>query len=230
MSMFGRLQKTFVAGFFRKLFRVRIINPENEPLDLDKNIKSYIACMNHSSNWDPILIGACMHRPLRYMAKAELFKIPVLKSIVKLFGAYPVNRKTANVSSIKNTINILENGEVVGMFPQGHRVKRIHPENVAPKSTFAMAAFKAKTGILPVTIISKGHKVKAFHKTIVVFGEYIPYEELEKMAETKENGENIKNIKSMELYKKITDRVYGDILDNYRKYDDLNKIKIKPEN
>ncbi|MCL1857860.1 MAG: 1-acyl-sn-glycerol-3-phosphate acyltransferase [Oscillospiraceae bacterium] len=219
MSVFGSLQKSFIAGFFRKLFRVKIINSENEPLEQDA--KSYVACINHSSNWDPILIGACMHRPLRYMAKSELFKIPVLKSIVKLFGAYPVKRDAADVGSVKATINILENGEIVGIYPQGKRAKRVHPETVALKSGVAMFAYKAKTGILPVTVISKGYKVRAFHKTIVVFGEYIPFEELEKITKYNEGMSNI------ELYKIITDRVYGIILENYKKYDTLNKNKIK---
>jgi 1-acyl-sn-glycerol-3-phosphate acyltransferase len=201
---------------FKKLFRVTIINPENEPLK--ENAKSYVACINHSSNWDPILIGACMHRPLRYMAKAELFKVPVLKSIVKLFGAFPVDRKTADVGSIKTCISLLGNGEIVGMYPQGTRVKKIHPENVPMKNTVAMVAVRAKTGILPVTIITKGYKVRMFHKTIVVFGEYIPFEKLEEMS--KDSGEEISN---MDLYKKITDKVYGIILENYSKYDILNK-------
>ena len=218
MSVFGSVQKSFVAGFFRKLFRVKIINPENEPLGED--IKSYAACINHSSNWDPILIGACMHRPLRYMAKAELFKIPILKSIVKLFGAYPVKRDTADVSSIKTTINLLEKGEVVGIYPQGHRAKRKPPDTVTPKHGVAMVAFKAKTGILPVTVITKGYKVRIFHKTIVVFGKYIPYEELEKIEETEKANGNYSNI---DLYKKVTEKVYGKILENYGKYDTLNK-------
>jgi len=212
MSVFGRVQKSFVAAFFRKLFRVKIVNPENEPLDDN----AYVACMNHSSNWDPILIGACMHRPLRYMAKAELFKIPVLKSVVKLFGAFPVDRKTADVGSVKTAISILERGEVLGMYPQGTRVRKKHPATVPPKSsTSAMVACRAKTGILPVTIITKGYKVRAFRKTIIVLGSYIPFEELEKMAGEFDN--------KMDLYKKIMDRVYCEILDNYDKYDALNK-------
>ena len=216
MSVFGSLQKSFVAGMLRKLFRVRIINPENEPLN-QENIKSYVACINHSSNWDPIIIGACMHRPLRYMAKAELFKVPVLKSIVKLFGAFPVDRKTADIGAIKTCISLLGNGEVVGMYPQGTRVKKIHPENVPMKNTVAMVAVRAKAGILPIAIITKGYKVRMFRKTIIVFGEYMPYEQLEAMSK---EGEEIS---SVELYKKITEKVYGVILENYKKYDNLNK-------
>ena len=214
MSVFGNLQKGFVAAFFRRLFRVSVVNPENEPASGD--VGGYVACINHSSNWDPIVIGACMHRPLRYMAKSELFKVPLLGPLIKLFGAYPVKRDSADLSSIKATISILENGEVVGMYPQGHRAKGIHPEKVAPKSGAAMFAIKARCGMLPITVISKGYKVKAFRKTIVVFGEYVPYGRLEEMA-----GEE--RLSGVALYKKITDEVYGEILENYAKHDSLNK-------
>ena len=220
MSVFGDVQKGFVVTLFKKLFRVKIVNPENEPMEGD--VRAYVACINHSSNWDPIITGACMHRPLRYMAKDSLFGVPILGWLVKLFGAYPVKRDTADIGAVKASIGMLENGEVVGMYPQGHRAKRIHPEKITPKNGVAMVAYKAKAGILPITIISKGYKVKAFRKNIVVFGEYIPFGELEKMAETeKENG----NAGNIELYKKITDRVYGEILDNYRKHDTLNMRK-----
>jgi len=215
MSVFGSLQKTFVASFFRKLLKAEIINPGNEPLD--DNIKAYVACINHSSMWDPILIGACMHRPLRYMAKAELFRIPGLNLLVRIFGAYPVKRDGADVSSVKTTISILEKGEVVGMYPQGTRAKRIHPENITPKGGVAMVAFKAKTGILPVTIISKGYKVSAFKKNIVVFGEYMPFEKLEEFEKEHEG------VSKLELYRLLTEKIYAEILENYKKYDTLNK-------
>ncbi|MCL1792870.1 MAG: 1-acyl-sn-glycerol-3-phosphate acyltransferase [Oscillospiraceae bacterium] len=214
MSVFGNVQKSFVAGFLRKLFRVRAINPENEPPEGDA--AGYVACINHSSNWDPIIIGACMHRPLRYMAKSELFKVPLLGSLIRVFGAYPVKRDTADVSSIKATIAMLEKGELVGMYPQGHRAKGVHPEKITPKNGVAMVAFKAKTGILPITVISKGYKIRMFRKTIVVFGKYIPFGQLEEMAKEEDVG-------GVELYKKITERVYGEILENYRKYDTLNE-------
>jgi len=216
MSVFGSLQKTFVADFFRKLFRVTIINPENEPSE--ENAKSYVACINHASAWDPIIIGACMHRPLRYMAKAELFKIPLLGCLVKLFGAYPVKRDAADVLSVRTSINLLENGEVVGIYPEGHRAKKIPPSREVPlKNGAAMVAMRAKAGILPVTVITKGYKIRMFRKTIVVFGEYIPFEKLEEFA--KDCGD----IGNMDLYKKIMDKVYGEILENYKKYDTLNK-------
>jgi 1-acyl-sn-glycerol-3-phosphate acyltransferase len=235
MSIFAKAQNSFVAKFLRKIFKIEIINPENEPDISDisnsseSDLKSYIVCANHSSNWDPIIIGACMHKPLRYMAKAELFKVPGLKQLIKWFGAYPVNRNGADVSSIKMTINILEQGELVGMYPQGSRARGVHPKDITPKNGVAMIAVKAKTGILPVTIISKKYKVRIFRKTIIIFGRYMPYDEfIQENPENQENGSGrdepkIKVNENMSLYKKVTDKVYAEILANYEKYDILNK-------
>jgi 1-acyl-sn-glycerol-3-phosphate acyltransferase len=153
------------------------------------------------------------------MAKSELFKENKIKNIVKWFGAYPVNRNKADISSIKTTINILEQGEVVGMYPQGSRARGVHPRDITPKHGVAMIAVKAKTGILPVTIISKKYSVRLFSRTIIVLGRYMPYEELIQNNERSE----IKINENMSLYKKITERVYGDILTNYDKYDNINK-------
>ena len=215
MSIFAKAQNSLLAVFLKKIFKIEIVNPENEP-----DFSSYIVCANHSSNWDPVILGACMHKPLRYMAKSELFKIPILKSLVKWFGAYPVNRNGADVSSIKTTINILEQGEIVGMYPQGSRAKGVHPKDITPKHGVAMIAVKAKTGILPVTVISKKYKVRLFSRTIIIFGRYMPYEELIENA----GGENENKIsENMNLYKKIADKVYAEILENYEKYDTVNK-------
>ena len=216
MSIFAKAQKSFIAAFVKKIFRIEIINPENEP-----DLSSYITCANHSSNWDPVLLGACMNKPLRYMAKAELFKVPLLKNLVKWFGAYPVNRMGADVASVKTTINILEQGEIVGMFPQGSRSRGVHPKDAELKQGVAMIAVRAKTGILPVTIISKKYKVRLFHKVIIVFGRYMPYEELIK-EDNAESGD-FKINESMNLYKKVMEKVYGEILANYEKYDVINK-------
>ena len=217
MSIFAKAQNSFIATFIKKIFKIKIINPENEP-----DLSSYITCANHSSNWDPIIIGACMHKPLRYMAKAELFKVPLLKNLVKWFGAYPVDRKRADVSSIRTTINILEQGEVVGMYPQGSRARGVHPKDITPKHGVAMIAVKAKTGVLPVTIISKKDKIRLFSRTILVFGKYMPYEELVK--DEGEVGDGVSKInENMSLYKKATEKVYAEILANYEKYDTINK-------
>ena len=222
MSIFAKAQNSWIVDAIQKTFRITIINPENEPTGKDAD--AFIVCANHSSSWDPVIIGACMHRPLRYMAKAELFKIPILKNIIKWFGAYPVNRGQADISSIKTTINILEQGESVGMYIQGGRKRGIHPRDTIPKNGVAMMAVKAKCGVLPVSMISKKHKLGMFRKTIFVFGEYIPYNELIKDCGVKSDSENGSKIsENMTLYKEVTNKIYSEIITNYDKHDILNK-------
>lgn len=219
MSVFAKVQKSFIVKFFRKILRITVINPENEPDDE----KAYIVCTNHSSNWDPIVLGSSTSRPIRYMAKAELFKVPLLNFIIKLFGAYPVDRKSADISSIKTTIKILGGGEIAGLYPQGRRAKKIHPSKAVLKNGIAMIASRAKVGILPVSIITKGYKVRLFHKTVVVIGKFIPYEQIKAEFESITAEEGEKRISTTDAYRNITNNVYNVILENYDKYDALNK-------
>ena len=72
---------------------------------------------------DVVVLAAALPRQPRYMAKKELFKIPLLSQLIRALGAFPVDRGGADVSSIKKSIAMIEGGEVVSVFPQGHRVK-----------------------------------------------------------------------------------------------------------
>lgn len=199
MSVYGKIRSSFIAKLLVKIFRLEIIGSENEP-----ESGPYIVCANHLSNYDPIVTALCVKTPISYMAKAELFRIPVVRSIVKMFGAYPVERNKANVSSIKTAISLLESGAIVGMFPQGSRAKGKNPEELKFQSGFAMIAETAKVGVLPITIITKNNRLRLFKKTRAVIGDFIPYME----------AENIKN----EKIKILKEKVFDVIMDNYRKY------------
>jgi 1-acyl-sn-glycerol-3-phosphate acyltransferase len=65
--------KRFFAGLFKRLLRITIVNPENEPTD-----KSYIVCCNHTALLDVVVIVASLKRQVSFMAKKEVFKVPIL--------------------------------------------------------------------------------------------------------------------------------------------------------
>lgn len=207
MSVFAKLQSSFVARFLLFILRITIINPSNEPQNAP-----YIICSNHVSNIDPVILGASTKKPIRYMAKSELFKIPVLAQIIRLLGAYPVDRKKADVGAIKKTIDILRNGEIVGLYPAGKRLKKKHPKYASVKNGASMIACKAKVGVLPVALITKNYKISLFNKKTIVIGEYIPYEKINSLLT--EPGE----------YKPVTDFIYGSILNLFDIYDNVNKV------
>jgi 1-acyl-sn-glycerol-3-phosphate acyltransferase len=97
------------------------------------------------------------------MAKEELFEIPVLAQAIKLYGAYPVSRGTADRTTIRAALEYLKDGWAVGVFLQGTRT----PDGkiTDPKRGAALLAAKAKAPLLPVSlwgsekILEKGSKV-----------------------------------------------------------------------
>jgi 1-acyl-sn-glycerol-3-phosphate acyltransferase len=91
-----------------------------------------------------------MRRPVAFMAKEELFRIPVLKQGIELYGAYPVKRGAADRSAIRSALNCLSAGWAVGLFLQGTRTPDARISE--PKLGAALIAAKAKVPLLPVSL------------------------------------------------------------------------------
>lgn len=178
--------KKFFSGLFRRLFRIRITNAQNEPQD-----ESFVVCCNHTSLFDVVVIVIALKKQLRFMAKKEVFKVPILNWFAKSMGAVPVDRKSGDVGAIKKTIEILKGGDCVGIFPQGTRCPYENPRETPIKDGVGMVAQRAGVGILPVAIKTKKGKLKFFRKTELVIGEYIPNDILQFEGTNKEQYEKI---------------------------------------
>ncbi len=105
---------------------------------------------NHISYWDPVVIGCILNRKIHYMAKAELFNIPVLGALITNFGTFPVQREGINPSSIRRALELFNSGEVVGIFPEGTRSKT--SEMLNPHLGAAMLALKGGVPLLPIAL------------------------------------------------------------------------------
>lgn len=163
-----------LARPLRALYRIKITGLENLP----HNGKGYILCSNHTSLSDVFVIEASLDRQVKFMAKKELFKIPVLKNVISALGAFPVDRGGSDVQSIKKTIALLENGDTVGIFPQGTRHQGEDPKNTEVKHGVGLIACRAKCGVIPVLIRTKKWQVKMFRKTEFIIRKPIEYSEL----------------------------------------------------
>ncbi len=195
MSFYSKA-KFLLAGLIRKLWRVKVVGAENERPD-----KTYVICANHMSMFDPIVIGAAIQHNPKYMAKAELMRVPLLNLLLKALGAFSVDRKGTDAAAIKKTINMLKDGESIMMFPQGTRHKGVDPKTTKVKFGCSMIAHKAEVGVLPVYIKVKDHKVRLFRKTEIIIGKEITIDELN---EASNSGEDHK--KSAEyIFSKITE-------------------------
>ncbi len=110
----------------------------------------YIIVSNHISNIDPIYIGVSFPRKLYFMAKKESFRYPIFRWILRYFGAFPVDRSRPDIKAIKTSIDILQKGKVLAIFPQGTRESE--KELTEIKQGAAYFAVKTNTPIIPVYI------------------------------------------------------------------------------
>lgn len=103
--------RAILRFIYRVLFRIKATGTENIPAE-----GAVIIASNHISLLDPPAVGVLIERKVHFMAKEELFKIPLLGPLIKSFGAYPVKRGGVSIDAIKSSINILKSGKVMGIF------------------------------------------------------------------------------------------------------------------
>lgn len=208
-SKFYVFIKAVLGPVAKLIFNVRCHGTENEPRAEEG---PYILICNHISNPDPVFlcIGLENQQPC-YMAKKELFKVPLLGSLVRALGAYPINRGGADVSAIKNSIAALKEGRCIGIFPQGHREPNKTPLEANIKTGAAMIAVKAQATVFPCYIRTKDHKFKLFRRIDVYYGKPIKFEELGYDHEA--SGE----------YARITEVMFDGVRELYRRAEEESK-------
>ncbi len=156
--------RVFVNIVFTVFYRVEIKGVENVP----KKGPALI-CANHVGELDMFFIGFKIKRMVRWMAKDELFKNPVLGGLIKWLGAFPVKRGRADVGAIKTAFKLLDEGHIVGIFAEGTRTRgKAGVAKVNPGA--AMFAVKKQVPVIPVAVEGR---YKLFSRVRVVFGE--PY-------------------------------------------------------
>lgn len=208
-SRFFRVIYALLAWLVGLIFRISVVDRRNEP-----ESGGYVVVANHVSATDPIIISCAFRKhQIHFMAKKELFGIPLFGRFIRMLGAFPIDRGGSDVGAIKNAVGIVEDGCCLGVFPQGHRYPGQDPRSTRVKNGAALIASRAGAPIVPVYIWHKGNKGGFFRKTYVIIGELIPFESFEYDREG--SGE----------YTRITDTVFGKVCelgenfspDGYRK-------------
>ena len=144
--MFYTIIRAICRVFFKLLFRVHTIGEESIP-----ECGPVLIAPNHASFLDPVAVGTATRRRIRYMARDDLFTIPLLGWIIKNLNSFPVKRDRPDPEAIKEALRVLKRGEALLVFPEGTRSPdgKLLPGQLG----VGMLAWHSRATIIPTAII-----------------------------------------------------------------------------
>jgi cytidylate kinase len=182
----------------RTMFRLESRGRENVPAT-----GAVLLVANHSSVLDPALIGSATDRQLSFLAKAELFSLPLFGGLLRRLNARPIRREGADPSALRTAMRVLEDGGALLIFPEGTR----GDEGIirSAKTGAGMLAVLSGAAVVPVFVKGsgrawpRGRKLPRPAKVTVTFGKALRFE-AERGADRKRQYE----IASREMMEAIT--------------------------
>lgn len=194
-NMFYSLFKIFFFVLFKVFHRIKVVGAENVPMT-----GPVILAANHVSNWDPLIVGSSAPRQLVFLAKASLFKIPLVGLVMRGWGATPVERGHSHQTSIKQWVAALKQGKALGIFPEGKRNREHTDRMLKLQSGLAMLATKTGAPIVPVAVINSDRLFRSFKQLKVIMGAPIVFQDQPQLDRK-------------EIYEQINDRITKEIME-----------------
>ncbi len=167
-------------NFIQILIRIILIPPfrlKVEGMERIPGNGGAIIAANHISALDPVLVVGVLKRNIHFMAKKELFAYPIFGYLMRKLGMIPVDRKGVDRTAMKTAIKYVQNGDLVGIFPEGTRNKA----RVRTKAHGGVALLSLKTGapVIPMGIIGTATPIRKygffpwFNRVVLRVGEAI---------------------------------------------------------
>jgi len=171
--LFYRIVRWILTTGSRLLWRVKVIGSEHVP-----NAGGFVVAPSHRSMMDIPLAAIPTTRRIRYMGKASLFRIPVLGWLFSTLGGFPVARDGTDRKAVRDSVAMLEAGEVLCVFPEGTRQNGPKIQPLQPGAAYL--ALRSGTPIVPIAMagseeILRDHKwpIPHFGRVVIVVGEPI---------------------------------------------------------
>ena len=195
---------TFSRCVSATYFRWRAFNAERVPLQ-----GPVILASNHASYLDPFIIGSSLHRDINYLARENLFSLPVFKQILRSWNCVPVDREGGGAAGLKAILDRLLKGGAIILFPEGTRSRDGKLKSARPG--IGLTVIKSTAPIVPVRIFGTfeawGPRIKFPRpkKLFVKFGEPMQFEKLREEAKT------CPKPRLKEIYQEVADQLMAEI-------------------
>lgn len=158
-----------IAWFLCKIiFPTKVIGAENIPTE-----GPVLICSNHVSLVDPVLIATSFKRRITFMAKKELFGTKFTNWFFRNLGMVPVDRGASDIAALRVCLDVLNEGGLLGVFPQGHRFKQDESREI--QNGAALMALRSKAVVIPAHVSAP---MKAFRRTTIRFGAPIDFSDM----------------------------------------------------
>lgn len=194
MNLYNFILK--ILTLYSKIFyKYEVIGAENIPPE-----GNIILASNHKSNLDPVFIASAVkNRKIASIGKKELFNNKLLAAILNKMYVIPIDRDNPSISTIKTILKKIKEGFVIGIFPEGTRIKGNGFGEA--KAGLALFAIKGKADVIPISIISN---YKIFNKVTVYIDKPISFEEYYKKKLSTQDYERL----SSDILEVIKDNYY----------------------
>lgn len=180
-----RFLVAIVSVLVKIIYRVKVNGIENF-----KDDKPIIISANHTHIFDPVILAMLTKRQIFFLSKKEIFEKKLSAKFFTKLGIIPIDRENTDLKAIKSCFRVIRNGDLLGIFPEGTRVKTIDINNM--KKGVALIALKNKVNILPIHIEAS---YKIFSKITV---------DVYPMIETN----NFENMEDSEAIDKLTEELF----------------------
>lgn len=182
-----------IVVFLVYIFNLVVFRVEKNGEENIKEKGAYLICANHRSNWDAPILVSNLKRKVYVMAKAELFKNKFIKWFGRKCCVFPVKRGMRDIESIKYSLNLLKDGEILVIFPEGTR----NGMEKNGKAQNGVAYMTIRTGV-PVIPVGIQGEMKPLKKVKLNIGEPLDFSQY----------------KTNKPEKEILDKVSKEIMDN----------------
>lgn len=192
----------FVGSVYSKLFyRIEFHGRENEPAE-----GGCIAIANHSSYFDAFAVACALKRQVFFVAKSDLLGSKFMAWVLKICDAVTINRGESDIAALRKVCEIVNAGNIAGVFPQGTRIPCDSPDEETAQAGIGLIAARSKAPLLPMAVCygRKNKKPNLFRKVHVYIGKPIPYEEYAVV-----NGERVSS-------HEIAKNAFGKVCDLFR--------------
>lgn len=165
---------------------------------------------NHASNLDPPLVGVDVPRPLFTMAKKSLHETPGVGTLIRSLYSFPVRRGVLDTTALRTAVELLEQDNLVLMFPEGTRSMDGELQDARPGVGKIVA--EAEVQVVPAYVkgtyraMGKGSSFPKPFKTDVFFGDPLTFDDILK-RETDRNDYEAISESIMDSIRSIKERV-----------------------